>query len=84
MNEAAAVGEESEDVRGSLEAQEEVVEADGAVGLEAIAHGGEVDGAVVFMDLDGVSAAEGDVRTAFAGEMGEDALAADFAAGVGG
>ena len=84
MNEAAAVGEESEDVRGSLEAQEEVVEADGAMGLEAIAHGGEVDGAMVLVDLDRVSAAEGDVGAAFAGEVGEDALAADFACGVGG
>ena len=54
-----------------------------AVGGEAVAHGGEVDGAVMLVDLDGVAAAEGDVRAAFAGEMGEDALAADGAAGVG-
>jgi hypothetical protein len=50
--------------------------------LETVAHGDEVDGAVMLVDLDGVSAAEGDVRAAFAGEMGEDALAADIAAGV--
>ena len=52
------------------------------MGLETVAHGDEVDGAVMLVDLDGVSAAEGDVRAAFAGEMGEDALAADIAAGV--
>ena len=51
---------------------------------EAVAHGGEVDGAVVLVDLDGVAAAEGDVGAAFAGEVGEDALAADGAVGVGG
>ena len=50
---------------------------------EAVAHGGEVDGAVVLVDLDGVAAAEGDVGAAFAGEMGEDALAADGAVGAG-
>jgi len=52
------------------------------MGAEAVAHGGEVDGAVMLMDLDGVSAAEGDVRAAFAGEVREDALAADGAVGV--
>jgi hypothetical protein len=69
----------------AAEAEKEVVEADFlniAVELEAIAHGGEVDWAVVLVDLDGVAAAEGDVRTAFAGEVGEDAFAADFAGGV--
>ena len=50
----------------ALEAEEEIVEADGAVGAEAVAHGGEVDGAVVLVDLDGVAAAEGDVRAALA------------------
>jgi len=67
-----------------FEAKKEVVEADGAVGLEASAHGGEVDGAVVLVNLDGVSAAESDVRAAFAGEVREDALVADGAGGVGG
>jgi hypothetical protein len=67
-----------------LETEEEIVEADGAVRSEAVAHGGEIDGAMMLVDLDGVAAAEGDVRAAFAGEMGEDALAADGACGVGG
>ena len=66
----------------AFEAEEEVVEADRAVGSEAVAHGGEVYGAVVLVDLDGVAAAEGDVGAAFAGEVGEDALAADGAGGV--
>ena len=40
------------------------------MGGEAVAHGGEVDGAVVLVDLDGVAAAEGDVGAAFAGRGG--------------
>ena len=70
----------------ALEAEEELVEAeivDVGVRGEAVAHGGEVDGAVVLVDLDGVATAESDVRAAFAGEVGEDALAADGAGGVG-
>lgn len=69
-----------------MEAEEELVEAevvDVCVGREAVAHGGEVDGAVVLVNLDGVAAAESDVRAAFAGEVGEEALAADGAGGVG-
>jgi hypothetical protein len=38
----------------------------------------------MLVDLDGVAAAEGDVRSAFAGKVGEDALAADGTGGVGG
>ena len=86
LDEGAAVGEEGEGVGAAAEAEEEVVEAevvDVGVGSEAGAHGGEVDGAVVLVDLDGVAAAEGDVGAAFAGEVGEDALAADGAVGVG-
>ena len=67
-----------------FEAEEEVVEADGPVRAEAVAHGAEVDGAVVLVDLDGVAAAEGDVRAAFTGKVREDALATDDAGGVGG
>ena len=53
------------------------------VGDEAVAHGGEVDGAVMLVDLDGVAAAESDVGATFAGKMGEDALAADAAGRIG-
>ena len=70
----------------ALESEEEVVEAeivDVGVGEEAVAHGGEVYGAVMLVDLDGVAAAEGDVGAAYAGEVREDALAADGAGGVG-
>ena len=67
----------------AVEAEEEIVEADGTVGLEAVTHGGEVDGALVLVDLNGVTAAEGDVRAAFSGQVREDAFAADFAGGVG-
>ena len=84
LDKTAAVGEEGEGVGWAVEAEEEVVEADGTVGLEPVAHGGEVDWAVVLVDLDGVAAAEGDVGAADAGEVREDALAADGAGGVGG
>ena len=51
------------------------------MGGEAVAHGGEVDRAMMFMDLDGVTAAEGDLWAVFAGKVCEDSLAADVAAG---
>jgi hypothetical protein len=84
LDETAAVGEEGEGVGWALEAEEEVVETDVAVGEETVTHGGEIYGAVMLVDLDGVAAAEGDVRAAYAGEMREDALAADGTGGVGG
>jgi hypothetical protein len=83
LDETAAVGEEGEGVGWVLEAEEEIVETDGAVGAEAVAHGAEIYWAVMLVDLDGVAAAEGDVRAADACEVREDALAADGAGGVG-
>ena len=54
----------------TLEAEEHVVGAEvldvGVLG-EAVAHGGEVDGAVTFVDLYGVATAEGYVGAAFSG-----------------
>ncbi len=87
LDEGAAVGEEGEGVGAAAEAEQEIVGAEGldvGVGLEAGFEGGEVDGAVMLVDLDGVAAAEGDVGAGCAGEMGEDALAADLAVGAGG
>lgn len=69
-----------------MEAEEELVEAevvDVCVRRESIAHGSEVDWAMVLVNLNRVAAAEGDVRAAFAGEVGEEALSADGAGGVG-
>ena len=83
LDEGAAVGKEGEGVGWAFEAEEQVVETDGAVGDEAVAHGGEVYGAMVLVDLYGVAAAEGDVRTAFAGQMREDPVGADGTVGVG-
>ena len=83
MNDGAPVGEECECVGWTVEAKEEIVKTDLAVGGETVAHGGEVDGALMLVNLDRVSAAEGDVWAAFAGEMREDALGADCAGGVG-
>ena len=86
VDDGAAVGEESEGVRAAAETEKEVVGAevfDVGVGGEAGAHGGEVDGAVVLVDLDGVAAAERDVGAVLAGEVSEDAQAADLATGAG-
>ena len=69
-------------MRAALEAKKKIVEPDLPVGRKPVAHSGEVDGAVVFVDLDGVSSAKRDVRTALSGEMAEDALPADDAAGA--
>ena len=57
-------------MRAALEAEEELVEAevvDVGVGGETVAHGDEVNGAMVLVNLDGVAAAESDVRAAIAG-----------------
>jgi hypothetical protein len=86
LDEGAAIGEEGEGVGAAAESEQEVVGAEGldvGVGLEAGFEGGEVDGAAVLVDLDGVAAAEGDVSAVAAGEVREDALAADLAAGAG-
>jgi hypothetical protein len=58
LDETAAIGEEGEGVGRALEAEEEVVEAEFpnvGVGEEAGVHGGEVDWAVMLVDLDGVA-----------------------------
>ena len=52
LNEGAAVGEESDGVGWSLKAEQEVVEPDGAVGGETVAHRCEVYGTMVLVDLD--------------------------------
>src|SRR5580658_3393734 len=65
----AAVREKSHFVGVVPEFQNEVVVADGAVGLKAAIHFGEVNGALALMDLHGIPTAEGDMRTAFTGEM---------------
>src|SRR6266702_843061 len=85
LDDGSSVGEQGEGMAAAAEAEEEVVRAqvfDVGVGCEPGAHGGEVDRAVVLVDLDRIAAAEGDVRTVLAGEMGEFSLAADFAAGA--
>ena len=86
LNDSASVGEDGDGVLTATETEEEIVAAEvveiGVQG-EAFSEGGEVDGARVLVDLYGVAAAEGDVGAAFAGEVGEDALAADGAVGIG-
>ena len=67
---------------GALEAEEEVIKANGSMGTETVAHSGEVNGAMMFVDLNGVATAEGDVGAAFSSEVREDALAANGATGV--
>src|ERR1700722_3072047 len=65
VDDGAAICEESEGEGAAAEAQQQVVEAKGldiGVGGEAVAHGDEVDRAVVLVDLHGVASAESDVR----------------------
>lgn len=86
LDDGSAVGEEGESERATTEAEDEIVAAEilnVRVSAEAGAEGGEVDGTAVLVNLHGVSAAEGDVGAVLAGEVGEDALAADLAIGSG-
>src|SRR6185437_7941908 len=80
LDERAAVGEEGEGVGAAAELEQQPVLADIAVGTEAVGSGGQVDGAMMFVDLDGVAAAESDMRSAFATKMGKVAQSADLAA----
>ena len=83
LDEGTAVGEDGDCVGRVVEAKEKAVGADLTKGVEACLECGEIDGAVVLVDLDGIAAAEGDVGALIAGEGTEDALAADFAVGAG-
>lgn len=67
LDDGAAIGEESEGMGRTLEAEKEVIETDVAMGCEAIAHGIEIYGTVVLVDLNGVASTEGNVGTAFTG-----------------
>ena len=65
LDETAAVGEEGEGVWAAAELEQQPILSDVAVRAEPFGGGGEVDGAVMLVDLDGVAAAEGDVGAAF-------------------
>jgi hypothetical protein len=87
LDDGAAVAEEGDGVvaAAKAEAEEEAVctdVLDVSVESEAVAHCGEIDRAMTLVDLDGVASAESDVGAAFAGEVGEAALAADAAVGA--
>ena len=80
MDDGAAVGKQGEGVGAATEAEEQIVASkvfNLGVRREAATEGGEIDGAMVFVDLDGVAATESNVSAALSGEVGEDALAAD-------
>src|SRR5579863_7399581 len=71
FDDGAAVGEKCHFIRIMPELQDKVVVADGAMRLEAATHFGEINGALAFVNLHRVSAAQSDVRAAFAREMSE-------------
>ena len=66
----------------AAELEQQTILADFAVGSEAVGGSGEIDRAVVLVNLDGVAAAQCDVGAAFAAEMGEVAGATDRAIGI--
>ena len=86
LNDGSAVGEEAKGVGSAAKSQEEAIGAevgDLGEGGEAAVHRGEIERAVVLVDLDGVAAAEGDVRAASAVEMLELSVGADGALRIG-
>lgn len=66
----------------ACEAEKKTVVADVAVRFQAGFESGEIDGAMALVNLNGVAAAEGNVRAAFSAKMAEVAREADFAAGA--
>ena len=83
FDDGATVGEQGHLIGVVPEFQDESVVADGAVGLEAAVHLGEVDGALALMDLHGIPPAQRDMRTGLTREMDEIALTAGAATGAG-
>ena len=85
MDEGATIGEQGEGEGAAAEAEQERVGANVRyirVGGERGLQGGEVDGTVVLVDLDGIAAAQGDVRAMGASEVRETAEITDLAAGA--
>jgi len=82
FDDGSAVGEQCHLIGVAPEFEDKVVVADDSVWLQAAIHLGEIDGALALMNLHGIPAAEGDVRTAFAREMNQIAFAAGATAGA--
>src|SRR6478752_7979169 len=62
LNDGPSVGKQCHCVRRTFEAKKEFVEADVTKRRQPLAHGREVDGAMMLMDLHRVAAAERDMR----------------------
>jgi len=82
LHQRAAIREDGEGVLAALEAQQQSISPDLSQRAEACRQRGEIDGAIVLVDLHGVAAAEGDVGAGIAGERTKITLAADLAAGA--
>src|SRR5882757_4422133 len=82
LHNSAAICKECDGMRWALKSQQHGVESYGAVRGETLAHGFEVDGAMAFVDLHGVAAAERDMWPPFAREVDEAALTTDLACGA--
>src|SRR5579863_267404 len=81
LDDGPAVGEDRHLIPIGQELQHKIVVADGAVGLKEAIEFGEINGTLALVNLHRISAAQGDMRAAFAGKMNEIALAAGAASG---
>ena len=80
FDDGAAVGEDGHFVGRNLEAQKEIVAANGGEGMfEAAAEFGEIEMAAALVDLNGVAPAHGDVRLGLTFEISEIMLGAGAA-----
>lgn len=79
FDDGAAIREQRHLVGIAPELEDKVIMAHRAVGLQPSIHLGEVDGTLPLMNLHGISAAQRDVRSPFAGEVDEIALSASAA-----
>ena len=69
FNDRAAVGKQGHLIRIFPEFQDKLVVPDGTVRLQSLADSGEIEWPCVFMNLDGIAPAQGNVGTSFAREM---------------
>ncbi len=69
LDDRSTIGEECKGVWLTLKSKQKIVEANLSVGSETVAHRSEVDWAMMLVNLNGVSSAERDMRTAVRREM---------------
>ena len=79
LHQGAAIWKNGESVFSAVESHQHAISSDFSQRTQPYSQRGEIDGAMMLVDLHGVAAAERDVRSAFAGKMRKFFLHTNFA-----